>query len=259
MQYKEIKIKSGFRKITKKDHLFNGDYTIDPYQNCSFSCMYCDSAIDNTIYIKRNISDVLDIELKDIPRSNFIIGSVHDPYQKIEEKQKITRDILKKIKKHDHTCHVLTKSNLVLRDLVLLKEISDSTVTISIPIYEENLKRIFEKNVISADERFKVIEKLRENNIYSGIAIIPIIPLISEDEVKKIIINSKNIDSQYYLYRYLELKGIQKEIFLGVIKNTFRNLYNEFKSLYKDSILPDISYIRKMDKEIKTLFKNNNI
>ena len=259
MKYKEINVSSAIKKITRKDDLFNGDYTIDSYQNCEFSCSYCDSSIEKTVYIKKNIIELLDKELKKIPRSNFIIGSVHDPYQKIEKKEKLSREIIRLIKKNNHTCDVVTKSDLVLRDIDLLKDIKKSAVTLTITTFEEKLRKIFEKNVISATDRFKVIKRLREKDIDSGIAVIPIIPFLTEDELEKIVRCSKNINSKYYLYRYLELKGDQKELFLKIIKDNFKDKYDKFKNLYKYSILPDENYIKKTDLKIKKFFEKNRI
>ncbi len=251
MNIKEINVKNSLKKITRKDDLFNGNYTIDPYQNCYFSCSYCDSSLEKTIYVKRNIAELLRKKIKTIPKSNIIIGSVHDPYQKIEEKFKITRNILKILKENNQTCNILTKSDLVLRDLDILKKINNCTVTISITTYDENLRKIFEKNVISADKRINVLKKLRKNNIKTGIAIIPIIPYITEDQAKKIFDKSNIYKPDFYLFRYLELKGDQKRIFLKIIEKNFHKEYESFKKLYSKTILPCKKYIQKTDLKIK--------
>ena len=94
MIYKTIRCSSLLNKITKRDALFLGDYTIDPYQNCEFGCKYCDSSNTSTIYIKTNAPEVLERELKNVTKGRIIIGSVHDPYQNIEKDYKITRKIL---------------------------------------------------------------------------------------------------------------------------------------------------------------------
>ena len=64
MSYKQVKVDNLLNKITKKDKLFGGKFTIDPYQNCEFGCLYCDSSFDKTIYIKTNAVSLLDSELK---------------------------------------------------------------------------------------------------------------------------------------------------------------------------------------------------
>ena len=58
MQYKLVKYDSILNKITNKDSLFLGDYTIDPYQNCEFGCKYCDSTYEDIVYIKKNSKEL---------------------------------------------------------------------------------------------------------------------------------------------------------------------------------------------------------
>ena len=130
MNYKQIKVDSLINKIIKKDTLFGGKYTIDPYQNCEYGCKYCDSSFDETIYIKSNAVELLKSEITQIEKGIIIVGSVHDPYQKAEEYYKITRRLLKIIQNNNFSCHILTKSNLVLRDIDILSKISKCKVHI---------------------------------------------------------------------------------------------------------------------------------
>ena len=81
MQYKSITCTSIINKIVKKDNLFIGDYSADPYQNCEFGCSYCDSSFDKTIYIKSNALQTFNQEIEKLSKGVIIIGSVHDPYQ----------------------------------------------------------------------------------------------------------------------------------------------------------------------------------
>ena len=166
MLYKQIHVNTILNKITKKDNLFLGNYTVDPYQNCEFACTYCYSSYDSTIYVKTNIFEILNKELKKLPHGRIIIGSVHDPYQKTEEKYKLTRDILKTIKKHKFSCHILTKSELVLRDIDILKS-TESIVTISIISLNNSITKIFEKNIQNTIKRLEIIKELNENKIHS--------------------------------------------------------------------------------------------
>ena len=255
MRYKTVNINSALNKITKKDILFNGDYTIDPYQNCEFGCAYCDSAMEKKVFIKNNITDVFEKEIKKIKDARIIIGSVHDPYQKIESTGEKTREILKLIKKHNLCCHILTKSNLVLRDIELLKEIKDCNITISISTIDCKKKELFEKNVISTEDRLKIVKKLNKENIKSGISLIPIIPYVTDFEIEEIIKKSKENNSSYFLYKYLELKGDQKILFLDIIKNSYSEIYDKFKELYVESFYPKEYYSKKMNSKINKLLE----
>jgi len=243
MLYKHVKYDSLLNKITKKDLLFTGNYTLDPYQNCEFGCKYCDSALDETIYIKNNAVQLLEEEMETIKEGTIIIGSVHDPYQEIEKEYKITRNLLKIIKQHNFSCHILTKSNLILRDIDILSKISKCLVTVSIITLNYGLCSIFEENIPSSKERLRMVEKLSENGIRSGIAIMPILPFIVEGELENIVETASKHKADYILHKHLELKGDQKKVFLKALEKFNPSLINRYEKLYEDSYMPSQTYI----------------
>lgn len=259
MRVKEIKVDSVIKKITRKDNLFKGDYTVDFYQNCDFGCIYCDSSYDNTIYVKTNAVEILANELENLPKGRIIVGSVNDPYQSCEKRYCITRKILEIIQKHNFSCHVLTKSDLVLRDVDLLIGIKNCILTVSIVSLKNENSNFFEKNVLSPKKRFKVVEKLNKNDIYSGIAIMPFLPFIGESEIKNIFQEAKNFDIKYILYKILELKGDQKQKFLEQIKNFNLELLEKYKKLYNGCYHPNKDYIKIIDNLFNKTSKNYNI
>jgi len=83
MIYKHARYESLINKITNKDLLFIGDFTLDPYLNCEFGCKYCDSSLDETIYIKTNAAQLLEDEIGKIEKGIMIVGSVHDHIKKL--------------------------------------------------------------------------------------------------------------------------------------------------------------------------------
>jgi len=259
MLYKQIIVDSLIKKITKKDLLFNGKYTVDPYQNCEFACSYCDSSQDKIIYVKINAQEIFKKELKKIPKSLIIVGSVNDPYQNAEKNFKITRNLLKIIKQKNFSCHILTKSDLVLRDIDILSEIKNCSVTISIISTKSSISKIFEKNARSTDIRLQTIKKLSDKGIKTGLAIIPILPFLVEEEFKNIIESAKKYNAQYILYKPLELRGDQKILFLDLLKNYRSDLLNKYEELYKDSYMPDERYISHINEILDELCHINNL
>lgn len=253
MQYKQIRVDSLITDIKTKDTLFGGNYTIDPYQNCEYGCLYCDSSFDNTIYIKLNAPDILKKELKKLDKGTIIVGSVHDPYQKAEENYKLTRKILSIIQKSGFSCHILTKSDLILRDIDIIKKIKNPFVTVSITSLIDSINNILENNVLNVKIRLQTIEKLSRFKINSGLAVIPIIPYIIESELDNIIKQAKDQNAQYILNKHLELKGDQKQYFFNVLKKINPDLIEKYKKLYRDSFRPDKKYILKIDKIIYEL------
>jgi DNA repair photolyase len=259
MRKKEIKVDSIIKKIIKKDNLFKGDYTVDLYQNCNFGCIYCDSSYDDTVYVKINAVKILEKELEHLPRGRIIIGSVNDPYQSYEKKYMITRNVLEVIKKYNFTCHILTKSDIILRDIDLLKKINNCIVTVSIISLKDQISNFFEKNVPTVEKRFEVAKLLNKNKIYSGIAFIPFLPFIADKEISSIFEQVKKYDLNYVLYKHLELKGDQKQIFFEYIKKYNVEILTKYQTLYKDCYQPTQNYIKKIDSIFSKTSKKYNV
>ena len=256
MDYKEIQVSKLVTKITKKDTLFCGNYTVDPYQYCEFSCNYCDSSQSDVVNIKTNAVEILKEEIEKLQKGRIIIGSVHDPYQEAEKKYRLTRKLLSVIQEFNFPCHILTKSPLVLRDLDILTSLKDCIVTISISSLKKSVCSIFEPNISPPLQRLNAINTLSENNIISGLAIIPILPYISDNEFEKIIKYANDSNALYVLHKSLELKGDQKNIFLALINKFNSDLVSKYQKLYGESYLPDQNYLNRIKGKIDTICEN---
>ena len=259
MQYKQIRCDSLINEITTKDDLFMGDYTVDPYQHCEFGCRYCDSTVDDIIYIKTNAAEVFDKELKQKRKGRVIVGSVHDPYQNVEKDYKITRELIEVIERHDFSCHILTKSPLILRDKDILSHMKSSLVTMSISSLNEETSKLFEKHVPLPKERLQIIQTLSENGIKTGLAVMPILPFIVESEFENIIKSARNYNAQYVIHKHLELKGDQKTRYMTTIQKHFPKLMKKYDELYKDSYMPNTDYILDINKSMEQWCKKYKI
>ncbi|MFW6172948.1 MAG: radical SAM protein [Elusimicrobiota bacterium] len=246
------------KKITAADTLFGGVYCIDPYQNCDFGCLYCDSSIDKTIYVKTNASTILQKELKQVEKGVIIIGSVRDPYQKAEEKYGITKNLLKTIKKYHFPCHILTKSTLVLRNVNLLSDMR-CVITMSIVSLDKNIARIFEENAPLPKERMQTVKTLIQHSIKTGIALMPVLPFLAESNLQDVVKTASRCNAQHLLHKHLELKGDHRSVFMDTIKNNYPHLLSKYEGLYKGGILPDRKYIAKFDNKMHELCKKYNL
>jgi len=235
---KEITVDSLVKKITKVDTLFKGNYTIDPYQNCSFGCIYCDSTLDDTIYIKHNAIDLLKKELASLPKGRIIIGSVHDPYQPVEQKYQLTHNILKLLSNTDHTVHILTKSTKILNDVALLKKLNDPIVTFTILSLNKKMYTAIEASAPTPEERLQTMKLLSTHHITTGIAIIPTFPSLTEKDVKNLIKSAKNHQAHYILHKSLFLQGEQKRSFLKKFQKTYPKLSEKYKLIYQEQQNP---------------------
>jgi DNA repair photolyase len=256
MDYKEVRVSELVTRITRKDTLFCGNFTIDPYQYCEFLCKYCDSSFSDNIKIKTNAAEIFRNEIEKLEMGRIIIGSVHDPYQEAEKKYKLTRKLLSIIQEFDFPCHILTKSPLILRDIDILKSMKDCIVTISISSLKESVYSIFEPSVSLPFQRLDTIKTLSEKGIISGLAIIPILPYIVDDELEKIVKCARNYNALYVISKSLELKGDQRDIFLSFVDKINSDLLSKYQKLYGESYLPDPNYTLKIKNKIDKLCKS---
>jgi DNA repair photolyase len=259
MDYKHIHVQSLLKKITFTDKLFGGEYTLDPYQNCEFGCSYCDSSYEKTVFIKTNAVELLKKELQDIVKGRIIIGSVHDPYQPIEERTQLTREILQIINEYNLPVHILTKSPFILRDLDILRSLKDVLVTFTIITTDEHISNIFEKNVPSPEKRFQTIRELKNNNINVGMALIPILPYITEKNVEDLIEKAYNSQVDHIIYKHLELKGDQKDIMLSLLNEVDSNLIKKYEKLYHNRYYPLKEYLDIANNKIESVCKRYSI
>lgn len=259
MNYRSINVSHLLRNITFDDVLFNGAYTLDVYQNCSFGCRYCDSSYDKTIYIKKNAIETFESEIKTYEKGRIIIGSVHDPYQPIEQKEELTRGILQTIAELDIPVHILTKSPLVIRDLDILTRLNDVRVTMTILSKDPRIVQLFEENAPTPQDRFETIKELSNNDISTGLALIPILPYITESFLEDIVSMASQYDASYLIYKYLELKGNQKQIIFSLLDSIDIKLLSHYEKLYHERYSPSQEYMRTMNKIIESTCKRYNL
>ena len=135
--YKEVK--SILNKHKKRDSWFLDDYSINPYEGCGFNCTYCyihgskyGENLAEKIVIKKDAAAILDKQLANRAKKNefgFIaVGSATDAYMQVEEEIGLTRELLQVILKHRFPVFISTKSELIKKDLDLLKQIDANAI-----------------------------------------------------------------------------------------------------------------------------------
>ncbi len=163
------------------------------YRGCSHGCIYCDSRSKcyqmlhdfEDIEVKANAVQLLETALKKKRKPCMIgTGAMSDPYIPLEKNLCHMRKCLELIDRYGFGVSILTKSNLILRDLDLLKSINKkakAVVQMTLTTYDEKLCKILEPNVSTSYERFKVLEIMRDNNIPTIVWLDPILPFINDN------------------------------------------------------------------------------
>lgn len=221
------------------------------YRGCTHGCIYCDSrskcyqmAHDfEDIEVKENAPELLESALKRKRKRCMIgTGAMTDPYIHLEARLGNTRKCLEIINKYGFGVTIHTKSNRILRDLDLLKNINKNTkcvVQITLTTYDENLCKIIEPNVSTTKERFEVLKIMRDNDIPTIVWLDPILPFINdtEENIQNILqyCDEASVHGIMCLGMGLTLREGNREYFYKKLDEHFPGLKKKYIRLYGNS------------------------
>lgn len=180
------------KEITTKTILSNNNINI--YRGCMHGCIYCDSRSERygktytfeDIEVKINAMQLLEEELsKRTEKCMIATGAMTDPYIPLEKTLENTRKCLEIIEKYGFGVSILTKSDLVLRDIEILKRIhkkAKCVVQMTLTTYDEKLCKVLEPNVCTTNKRFLALKKLHDEGIPTIVWLTPILPFINDTE-----------------------------------------------------------------------------
>ena len=164
------------------------------YRGCQHGCVYSDARslcyqfhhLFEDIEIKENAPELLEAALKAKRKPCMLgTGTMFDPYMPLEGKIGLTRKMLELIEKYGFGATVLTKSDLVLRDLEILQRINQKTkavVQISLTMMDDELSRLLEPNVCPTSRRIEVLQQLQQAGILTVVWLCPILPFLNDTQ-----------------------------------------------------------------------------
>ena len=218
--------------ITKNDSPdISFDRSINPYRGCEHGCVYCFARpthaylglsagldFETKLFVKDGAAAMLEKELahpKYKPRV-IALGSNTDPYQPIERQYRVTRSILEVLAKTRHPVGIVTKSNLVLRDIDILAPMAAqglAKVFISVTTLDRDIARRMEPRAPTPARRLEAIEQLAAAGIPVGVMAAPIIPAVNDSEIEKILTRAYAAGAREAGYVTLRLPLELREIF----------------------------------------------
>ena len=256
MVIKEINVKN----ILTKSNLPVSDYSVNPYVGCSHSCKYCYAS-----FMKRftnhpeqwgTFVDVKYWEKIKNPKKyagkDLFIGSVTDPYMPLEEKYKRTRTFLEEMQGSGCKISIATKSDLVLRDLDLIKTFPEARVSWSINTLDEEFRKEMD-NSVSIKRKIEAMKKFHEAGVRTTCFISPIFPGITD--IKSIILKTKDYCNLIWLEN-LNLRGDYKATILKYIKEKHSKLYPIYDEIYNRG---NRDYWEILNNEIAEFCKEQNL
>lgn len=227
---------------------FGCNYNMNIYRGCNHGCIYCDSRSEcyqvenfDEVRAKENTLMLLSKELKSKRKKGIVSnGAMSDPYNPFEAEHKLTRGALELINQHGFGASVLTKSELVVRDvdvLVKIKKHSPAMAKFTITTYDDDLCRIIEPNVSVASKRFKALNELSQAGIFTGILMWPILPFINDTEENiKLIVRAAAANGASFVSPCMgvTLRQNQRIYYYQKLDRFFPGLKQKYISTYGD-------------------------
>ncbi len=259
MKVKEIKAKS----IIVKSNLPEGDFVINPYTGCSHACLYCYARFmkrftnhlepwGDFVDVKINAPDLIPESTGKYKNRSITIGSVTDPYLPLETKYKLTRKILERLIRLQPRLDIITKSDLILRDVDLLKQFDDCIIAVSASLLDEKAKNKLEPKSMSTTRRLETLKKLHEADIQTALFISPIFPEISDWH--KLINLTKDFVDEYWFENLNLYPSIRDQVY-GFLRAYNSDLISKYREIYSAGS----RYWDKVEKDIKDYCAGNKL
>lgn len=218
--------------ITRNDSPDIGfEQSINPYRGCEHGCIYCyarpahaymnlSTGIDfeTKIFHKVDAAKVLEKELNkpSYRCKTIMLGANTDPYQPAESKLKVTRSILEVLHRYQHPVAIITKSALIERDMDLIAAMAEknlSAIAVSLTTLRTDLKITLEPRTSSPQARLRTIRRFREAGVPVTVMAAPMIPMVNDMELEKILESSAKAGAIRAGYTLIRLPHEVKDLF----------------------------------------------
>jgi DNA repair photolyase len=227
-------------------------FTVNPYRGCEFGCHYCyarythefmevpGDEFESKVYVKQNAGALMerDLATKKVWGEHIAIGTATDPYQPAEKDYLATRAILEKVAAREGlSVSITTKSNRVVRDLDLLKKISERSclsVNFSIGTPRAGIARVLEPRAPRPDLRFAAVRELTDAGITTGVLAMPIVPGITDGErdIEGLAKAASLAGAHWFAANVLYLRSASLKHFLDFIGKQFPHLLKQYQEWY---------------------------
>lgn len=212
-------------------------HSLNPYRGCEHGCAYCyarpgheylgySAGVDfeSRILVKEAAPRLLRAALTRLnpPVEPLALSGVTDPYQPVERRLEITRQCLEVLAEARHPVSIITKNQLVTRDVDLLAELAGheaAVVTLSITTLDPELRRSMEPRTSAPDRRLRAIRVLTEAGVPVGVNVAPVVPGLTDHEIPRILEAAAEAGAHHAGYTPLRLPGAVAGLFQGWLED----------------------------------------
>jgi DNA repair photolyase len=248
-------------------------WTINPYRGCEFACKYCYARythefmemrdgmeFERKIYVKQHAAGLLRHDLRRVkPHESIALGTATDPYQPAERRYEATRGILEEFARHrGYELGIVTKSNLIVRDLNLLKEVAKTnrlSVHMTVTTLDVELARILEPRAPRPDLRIEAVQLLAQAGLRVGVSCSPVVPGITDSskDLEAVIRAAAEAGATYVFANPLFLKPCSAAVFLPFLEQNFPHLVENYRQRYHDRAFLPSAYGKRLSQLVARL------
>ena len=263
MAIREIQAKVLLAHVRQPDAWFGLRYNVNLYRGCQHRCIYCDSRsecyqiehFDREVLVKANAIELLQ---KELARKRVVgtigLGSMNDPYMPLEAEVNLIGRALRVIARFGFPVHVITKSDLVLRDLDALCEINQvyAAVSFTVTAAGDDLAKKVEPNAPLVSARFRAMQVLAEHGLHTGITMMPVLPFIEDNEenVRQIVEQAHAHGAAYIISSFgVTLRDRQRAYYYERLDESFPGLRHKYERAYGERYhcpVPDAERLAKV-------------
>lgn len=263
---KEIKAKVLLNPVKQPDDWFGLKFNLNLYRGCQHQCIYCDSRsecyqIENfkDVLVKINATDLLREELsRKRVKGTIGTGSMNDPYMPLEAQRLLTRQALQVIADFHFPVHIITKSDLVLRDLDILRTINQiyAAVSFTITTADDDLGKTVEPGAPLVSDRLKAIQVLAENGILTGVTMMPVLPFLEDnvENIRQIVAHAHEAGASYIIPSFgMTLRDRQRDYYYRRLDRLFPGLRGEYERQFGSQFHAPARKALELEREFQAL------
>ncbi len=270
---KEIQAKVLLAHVKQPDTWFGLKYNMNLYRGCMHRCIYCDSrsecyGIDNfdrEVLVKANAIDLLRDELsRKRVKGTIGLGSMNDPFMPVEKEVNLAGRALNVIAEFGFPVHIITKSDLVLKDIETLRLISQTYASISFTVTtaDDDLAAKVEPGAPRPSARFAAMRELADNGIQTGVTMMPILPFLEDNEenITAIVSQAAESGATYILpWMGMSMRDRQRAYFYEQLDRLFPGVRQKYERTYGGRYSCDVPHAKKLYQHVEALCQRHGI
>ena len=236
----EVQEEQARRIITRNESPdISFDRSINPYRGCEHGCSYCFARpthaymglspgldFETKLFAKPNAAKLLEKELAKpgYECRTIAIGTNTDPYQPIERRYRIMREVLEVLDAANHPVGIVTKSALVVRDIDILSRMAErnlAKVALSVTTLDRKLARAMEPRAATPERRIDTLRLLSQAGVPTTVMVAPVIPALNESEMERILETAAAAGVREAGYVLLRLPLEVRDVFVEFLEREY--------------------------------------